>query len=97
MVEAVFRGSGSRPGGFRFRLGNIKPKEDSKQQQQRSPSSDNSTRNSNTIQQKIKTPPTYKDVIIKRDGLLLTDSNGKPISARRINHPGGVQRHTVAH
>ena len=62
------------------------------QQEPNLPSNDNNNRHSQ--QRKTRTLPSYKDVTVRRDALLLTDSNGKAISARKINHPGRVQRHT---
>ena len=66
------------------------------QQQQQVPATSTSKQQQQQVpkQKKTRTPPTYKDVTVRNDGLLLTDSNGKAISAGRINHPGGVQRHT---
>ena len=67
------------------------------QQQQQVPTTSASNKQQvppRSQQKRTKPPPTYKDHTVKKDGLLLMDSNGKPISAGRINHPGGVQRHT---
>ena len=54
----------------------------------------NSSNNNAEKTSKTRTVPSYKNVIVRRDALLLTDSNGKGISAKKIKHEGGVQRHT---
>ena len=43
---------------------------------------------------KNKVPCTYRDVIVKNKTLLLTDSNGRCIDAKRFVPKEGVQRHT---
>ena len=63
----------------------------------KNPAATHNQKHPNTVNQKVKKtrePNTYTHVNVENDAVLLTDSNGRCISAKKIEHDGGVERHT---